>query len=152
MIKQFFINKATQEQIDEVKELRLKLKELKNQKEQAEESLEKLKMRKRLEQEEITHLQRINEERCKQEVEGKKIELERKHFEDMNKFKEEQRIQLVDSLKDFHAKIEDRFTTELASMKDLYRALMERLPNVNYEITKHIGDPKCIEAKGKVKS
>lgn len=152
MIRNLFITRAIKDQIEEVGELRTKIKDLKNQRDQATEALETLKLKKRLEQEEITHMQRINEERCNQDVEKKKIELERKHAADMNKFKEEQRVQLVDSLKQFHTKIEDRFTTELSSMKDLYRALMERLPNVNYEITKHVGDPKFIEAKGKLKS
>lgn len=102
------------------------------------EELEELKLKKRLEQEEITHMTRLNEERMKQEVESQKIELIKKYNEDITKFKEEQRIILIDSLKEFHTKMESRFNSELENLKETYKAIMERLPNVNLTLTKRL--------------
>ncbi len=105
---------------------------LREDKKKLTDELETLKLKKRLEQEEITHMQRINEERMKIEVEQKKSELERKQAEQITAFKETQRQELVASLKEFHTKIEQRFGSELANLKEVYSLLMQRLPNVNF--------------------
>ena len=123
---------------DEMEEIRDEIKSLRREKKVLEESLEELKLQKRLEVEEIKHLTKINNERMKQEVESKKIDLEKIYHSDISKFKEEQRVQLVESLKDFHVKIERQFKDELQSMKEMFKMLSERLPNVNYEITKEL--------------
>ena len=102
------------------------------------EELEDLKLKKRLEAEEIKHMVRINEEKNKQELENEKIKIIKQSQEEMAKFKEEQRIILVDSLKDFHGKIEKRFGDELSNLKEVYGMLMQRLPNVNLSLTKKL--------------
>lgn len=134
------------ELVKEVKRLEEQIEALKRSKMSLTEQYEELKFKKRLEQEEIIHLQKINEERLKQEVENEKIKLSRKYSDDIGKFKEEQRRELVESLKEFHNKIENRFSTELKNLKEVYALLMSHLPNVNLEITKHVGDAKYIEA------
>jgi hypothetical protein len=100
--------------------------------------IEELKLKKRLEGEEIRHMTRINEERMKAELENEKVALEKKKAEEISKFKEEQRQELVESLRKFHDKMESRFSSELANLKEVYTLLMQRLPNVNVELTKRI--------------
>ena len=102
------------------------------------EELEDLKLKKRLEAEEIKHMVRINEEKNKQELESEKIKIIKEAQEVMAKFKEEQRVILVESLKDFHGKIEKRFGDELSNLKEVYGLLMQRLPNVNLSLTKKL--------------
>ena len=102
------------------------------------EELEDLKLKKRLEQEEITHMVKINEERKDSEVEKKKIELERKYNEDINKFREEQTAALLQLTKELHGKLEGRFNVELGNLKEIYQALMARLPNVNLTLEKRL--------------
>ncbi len=123
---------------DEMEEIRQELKRMRKDKRQLENELESLKFKKRLEQEEIVHMTKINEERMKQEVESEKIKLTKKYAEDIAKFKEEQRIELVESLKEFHSKIEKRFNDELNSLKEVYGLLMQRLPNVNLTLEKRL--------------
>jgi len=102
------------------------------------EELEDVKLKKRLEAEEIKHMQRINEEKMKIALENEKARLNKEFAEHIAKFKEEQRQELVASLKDFHKKMEDRFCNELVNMKEIYNMLTEKLPNVNYNIEKKI--------------
>jgi len=118
-----------------------------NAKRELVEKLEELKLKKRLEQEEITHMQRINEERLKQELEQEKLKLQREHQEKIVALEEKTMKEINKSLVDFHAKIEKRFGDELTNLKEVYGLLMQRLPNVNMEITKHIGEPRTIEHK-----
>ena len=131
---------------EEIEQLKARIKELRTEKQKLVEELEETKFKKRLEQEEIVHLQRINEERLKQEVENEKIKLTKKYQEDISRFKEEQRKQLIESLEKFHTKIESRFNEELKNLKELYGLLMKALPNVNLDLTRHEGSPKFIEA------
>jgi len=111
---------------------------LKAEKIKLNEEVETLKLKKRLEQEEIRHMTKLNEERMKQEVESEKIKLTKKYAEDIKKFRDEQRVILVDSLKEFHTKMEQRFNSELDNLKETYKAIMERLPNVNLTLTKKL--------------
>lgn len=120
----------------EVNSLINQIEALRDDKRKLKEELEDLKLKKRLEQEEITHMTRINEERMKQEVESEKIALKKQATEDMATFKEEQRLLLIESLKQFHTKMEERFNSELGNLKEVYSALMARLPNVNLTLTK----------------
>ena len=119
-------------------DLREENKDLRSAKRKLTEEIEDLKLKKRLEQEEIKHLQRLNEERMAQDVESKKIELEKKYHMDISDFKEEQRKELVESLKEFHGKIEKRFSSELSNLKEVYSLLMARLPNVNLTLEKKL--------------
>jgi hypothetical protein len=122
----------------DVKELVKQVESLLDERRKLKDELEDLKLKKRLEQEEIKHMVRLNEERMKQEVEQEKIKLTKKYHEDIAKFKEEQRIQLVESLKEFHTKIENRFNSELENLKETYKAIMARLPNVNLTLEKRL--------------
>lgn len=139
------------ELVKEVKELQSKVDCLKKEREKLKEELAEITFKKRLEQEEIIHLQKLNEQRLKSEVETEKIAIQKKYQEDISTFKEENRKELVKSLKEFHTKIENRFNDELKNLKEVYGLLMKALPNVNFEITKHIGEPKFIEDKSKSK-
>ena len=128
----WFVNDRTvaryKKEVDKLLEERNKLRE----------TVEELKLKKRLEQEEIVHMTRINEERMKQEIEAEKVALNKKYHEDISKFKEEQRVELVGSLKGFHEKIERRFGDELKNLKEVYGLLMQRLPNVNLTLEKKL--------------
>ena len=126
---------------EELKDLKISVKALIKDKRELKEELEELKLKKRLEQEEIAHMTRIHKEKMESDLDKAKIKLEREKMESLNKFKEEQRQSLVDSLTTFHGKMEAKFDSELKNMKDVLALLMKGLPNVNMEITKHIGDP-----------
>lgn len=125
---------------DEMEEVRAEIKTLRIAKKKVVEDLEDLKLKKRLEAEEIRHNMKINEERMKQEVESKKIELEKLHNEKISKFREEQTADLLKLTKELHGKLEGRFNVELGNLKEIYKALMDRLPNINYDITKNIDE------------
>jgi len=126
---------------EELKDLQSQVERLVKDKRELKEELEDLKLKKKLEQEEIAHLQRINEERLKHELEGEKLKLEREHQAKITMLEEKTMKEINKSLVGFHEKMEAKFNDELANMKDLMNTLVKVLPNVNMEITKHIGDP-----------
>lgn len=126
---------------EELKELKVAVTALTKEKRTLKDELEEMKLKKRLEQEEIKHMTKLHKEKMSSELDQAKITLEREKMEALNKFKEEQRQQLVDSLKEFHTKMEEKFSSELENLKEVLALLMKGLPNVNMEITKHIGDP-----------
>lgn len=111
---------------------------LKQERRKLKEEIEDLKLQKRLEAEEIKHNLRLSEEASKNELEREKIKVQEQYARDITKFKDEQRIQLVDSLKEFHNKIEQRFDAELKNLKDIYNMLTDKLPNVNFAFTKDL--------------
>lgn len=130
--------------------LEKELDRLREDKKKLVEEIETLKLQKRLEAEEIKHNMRLNEEANKNEVEREKIKLQEQYAKDISKFKEEQRVELVNSLKEFHGKIEQRFDAELKNLKDIYNMLTDKLPNVNFAFTKDLDNKprrKAIEAK-----
>ncbi len=102
------------------------------------EELEELKLKKRLEAEEIKHMVRINDEKNKQEVESEKIRLQKEFAEMITQLKDQNRRELEESLKQFHGKMESRFSEELKNLKEVYGLLMQRLPNVNLTLTKKV--------------
>lgn len=125
---------------EEIKHLNSTIRDLKKEKQRLSETIEEAKFKKRLEQEEIIHLNKLEKERMKQELENEKASINKKYAEDIGAFKEEQRKQLLESLTAFHSKIESRFNDELKNLKEVYGLLMEKLPNVNFAITKEISD------------
>lgn len=131
------------------KEAATEINALKVEKRTLKEEIETLKFTKRLENEEIKHNLRLAEEAAKNEVEREKIKVQEQYARDISKFKDEQRVQLVESLKEFHTKIETRFNNELENMKQIYNMLTEKLPNVNFAFTKDLDGKKrkVIEAK-----
>ncbi len=126
-IKQTDVNELQAEYEKTVKALRV-----------TKEELEDLKLKKRLEQEEIKHMVKINEERKDSEVAKKQIELEKQYNEQINKFREEQTAALLQLTKELHGKLEGRFNVELGNLKEIYQALMARLPNVNLTLEKRL--------------
>jgi len=118
--------------------LRKSVEQLVKDKQELKEQLEDLKLKKRLEQEEIRHMTKINEERLKQEVENEKITLAKQYNEKINKFREEQTADLLKLTKELHGKLEGRFNVELGNLKEIYQALMARLPNVNLTLEKRL--------------
>ena len=123
-------------------------KHLREHRSKLKEEVEDLKLKKRIENEEITHLMKINVERADHKLEMKKIEVEREKQEVITKLKDDNRVKLEESLLQFHGKIEDRFNTELKNLKDIYNMLTAKLPDVNMTITKNISDcPTPIEHK-----
>lgn len=102
------------------------------------EELEELKLKKRLEQEEITHLQRINEEKLKMEIDVKKQMLARETQEKITDFRKQQTEELLTLHKILFQKLEERMNTEVGNLKEIYTALMARLPNVNLTLTKKV--------------
>lgn len=137
------------EKAEEIKSLNATIRELKREKQRLVETIEEQKFKKRLEQEEVLHINKLERERMKQELDNEKASLAKQTAESMNVFKETQRKELVDSLSKFHTKMESRFSEELKNLKEVYGLLMQRLPNVNLEITRHEGSPRTIESHTK---
>ena len=125
----------------EIKALRNEIDTLRESKNKMKEELEELKLKKRLEQEEIKHMTRLSKEKNASELERAKIDMVKENHEKFAVYQEDQRKILVESLTKFHGKMEEKFDSELKNMKDVLALLMKGLPNVNMEITKHIGDP-----------
>jgi chromosome segregation ATPase len=132
----------------ELKDLRAQVDKIVKQKREVTEELEELKLKKRLEQQEIAHLVKINEEKLKSELERKELKMEQDFQKKINDIEEKSMKKVIESLTGFHEKMEKKFNSELQNMKELMNTLVKVLPNVNMEITKHIGDPtKVIEHK-----
>jgi len=128
----------------ELKDLRSQIDGLVKDKRVLNETVEELKLKKRLEQEEIAHLQKINEEKLLSNLDRKELKLEQDFQKRINKLEEESMKKVIESLSQFHTKMEEKFDSELKNMKDVLALLMKGLPNVNMEITKHIGPPAVV--------
>jgi len=115
---------------------------LKKEKSVLKEELETLKLNKRLEAEEIKHMIKINEKRMEHELADKEIELKKEYADKISEFKETQTDKLIYIFKENHDKMETRFNTELGNLKEVYKALMERMPNVNLSLTKDLNGPR----------
>ena len=102
------------------------------------EELEDVKLKKRLEAEEIKHMVRINEEKNKMDLEQEKVKLQKELQVAITELKDNSRKELEESLRKYHDKMESRFSEELKNLKEVYSCLMEKLPNVNYNIEKKI--------------
>jgi DNA anti-recombination protein RmuC len=130
----------------ELKDLRAQVDKIVKQKREVTEELEELKLKKRLEQQEIAHLVKINEEKLKSELERKELKMEQDFQKKINDIEEKSMKKVIESLTGFHEKMEKKFNSELQNMKELMNTLVKVLPNVNMEM--HIGDPtKVIEHK-----
>jgi len=123
-------------------DMEIRVKILTDEKERLTEELELLKMRKRIEQEELKHMIKITEEKNELRLKEKELMLEKEKQEVITRLKEENKDILTEALEKHHGKLESRFAEELSSLKEVYALLMERLPNVNLDISRHYGDPK----------
>ena len=104
----------------EKEELKLAIKQLEKDKRSLKEDLAELKLKKKLEEEDIKHMVKINNERKDIELEKEKMKLERKSAEEIAKVK--------DSYQD---KTEQQLEKQLTNMKSMYGEILERLPNYN---------------------
>ena len=111
---------------------------LKEERKEANEKLEELGLKKRIEEEEIAHMQRIEEERLKMDLDRKKLGLEQQYADRISDFKEIQTNQLVALHKELHEKMEGRFQSELGNLKEVYQAIMTKMPNVNMVLSKDL--------------
>ena len=102
------------------------------------EELEDLKLKKRLEQEEITHMTRINEEKLKMELDSEKQKLAKDAQDNITNFRKQQTEELLKIHQALFEKLETRMNTEVGNLKEIYTALMARLPNVNLQIERKI--------------
>jgi len=141
-------NKKNFTEVKELEDLKLHIDKLIKERRELKEELEDTKLKKRLEQEEIKHMVKMSREKNESELERAKITMIKENHTKFAEYQEDQRIILVKSLEKFHAKMEEKFSSELSNLKDVLALLMKGLPNVNMEITKHIGDP-LIENKKK---
>ncbi len=123
---------------DEMEEVRQEIKNLRLAKQKISEEMEMLKLKKRLEQEEITHMVKINNEKKDQEVTSRKLELEKQHHEKISAFREEQTASLLQLNKELHGKMEARFNSELGNLKEIYKGIMGKMPDVTLALTKKL--------------
>jgi hypothetical protein len=83
-------------------------------------------------------MQRINEEKLKMEVDQEKAAIAKQTAEQIVEFRKTQTEELLKMHKDLFSKLEERMNTEVGNLKEIYTALMARLPNVNLQLTKKI--------------
>jgi len=117
---------------DEVKEVRrekekIVLEAIQNKKtvEDLNKSIKDLQHKKKLEEEEILHKAKLAGEKRNIELEKAKSELEVKYQKKVTELTEL-----------FHKKVEERFSTEMANIKEIYKDIIKRLPDVNMAINK----------------
>ena len=99
-------------------QLKKRVRELKDE-------IESLKTTKKMEQREIEHLVKLKEEKLVIENQKKEVELQKKY-----QFKE------MELQTEYHDKIMAKLENAAKEMKEVYVKIMERLPNINVEITK----------------
>lgn len=82
--------------------------------------LAELKQTKKMEEEDIKHMVKINKERNAIELEKKTAELERAKHNEVAQVKD-----------DYRDKMETRLQSEVTNMKEMYGEVLKRLPNVS---------------------
>jgi CRISPR/Cas system CSM-associated protein Csm4 (group 5 of RAMP superfamily) len=96
----------------------------------AEDQLAEFKHKTKLEQEDIKHMVKMKEEKQEIELDKKKVELEREHFNKIEVVKDDYRLKLEDLLKN-----------QIKDAKESHQKLMEHMPKIeamfsNQEIKK----------------
>lgn len=89
------------------------------------EERETLERAKKMDIEEIKHLNKLAQEKRDIELEKEKAKIQVTYQKDRTKLMEE-----------FHAKVEKRFGNEMDNLKSIYSEIIKRLPDVNMEIKK----------------
>lgn len=97
--------------------------DLRSEKASLEHRIRELEHKKELEEKELTHLVKMKEEKQFIEAQKKEIELQKKFNE------KEMALQT-----EYHKKNLDIISKEHADIKEIYKQIMERLPNVNVEV------------------
>ena len=85
----------------------------------AEDQLAEVKHKTKLEQEDIKHMVKMKEEKQAIELDKKKVELEREHFN---------KIEVVKD--DYRAKLEDLLKNQIKDAKESHQKLMEHMPKI----------------------
>jgi hypothetical protein len=101
-------------------DLKADIKRLEKEKRDLKEDLADLKLKKKLEDEDIKHMVKINNERKEIELEKEKAKLERS--------KDAEIATVKDSYRD---KTEAQLEKQLTGMSEMYAQILERLPNYN---------------------
>jgi transcription termination factor NusB len=102
-----------------------KIQELKAEARQAREDLEELRFQKSMEEKEIAHLVKMKEEKIHIESTQKELEMQKKFQAKEMELQKEYFDKVMSTVKEGHKK-----------MEDIYHKILERLPNVNMEITR----------------
>ena len=105
---------------NEKEDLKVLIKQLEREKRQLKEDLAELKLKKKLEEEDIKHMVKINNERKDIELEKEKIKLTQKSNDEIAKVKDR-----------YRDKTEAQLEKQLVNMKGMYGEILERLPNYN---------------------
>lgn len=104
--------------VKKIQELKAEIRILKEEKED-------LEFKKRMEEKEIEHLVKMKEEKMLIEIEKEKAKLD-----------SEFRAKTMSLQSDYHDKVIKTIEESRKEARDLYTAIMDRLPNVNMEIKK----------------
>ena len=107
-------------EVEAKEELERTIKNLEKDKRNLKEDLAELKLKKKLEDEDIKHMVKINNERKDIELEKEKMKLERKSAVEIAAVKDS-----------YQNKTEEQLEKQLTNMKDMYGEILERLPNYN---------------------
>lgn len=103
-------------------DLKKDIKRLETEKRELKEELADLKLKKKLENEDIKHMVKINNERKEIELEKEKVKLEREKASE------------IAAVKDgYRDKTEAQLEKQLTGMREMYAEILERLPNYNID-------------------
>jgi len=108
----------------ELEESKDELKRIKKECVAAKEELATFKHKKKLEEEDIRHMRKMEKEALEQKSLKKEIELERVKDQAIAKVKD-----------DYRDKMEARLHKEVDNMKDMYKEILGRLPNIHVKMT-----------------
>lgn len=96
--------------------------------EKLKEELAEVKLQKKIEEEDIKHLVKLNEERQKLELERKKMELDNKKTAEVETIRDE-----------YRDKMEQRLETEVTRTKEMYGEILQRLPSIKVRLKGEAG-------------
>jgi len=115
-----FGRKEDKSKQDEIDNLKVLIKSLKNDKRDLKEQIEELRLKKKMEEEDIKHMVRINNERKDIELEKEKIKLQKVSADEIAAVKD-----------NYRDKTEQQLEKQLTDMRGMYGEILERLPNYN---------------------
>lgn len=119
------IKDAVRDVLDEGDESKHKTDDLKDEIKRLKEEKETLSFQKKMEEKEISHLVKMKEEKIHIETEKERLELTQKFQEKEMQLQKEYFDKVMAAVKDGQKK-----------MEDIYTKILERLPNVNLDITR----------------
>lgn len=117
------VKKAVRSWIDESGNSQATVQSLKDQAKNLEHKIRELEHKKELEETELDHLIKMKEEKQTLEIEKRSVALQKE-------FNQKE----MDLQRKYHEQTVGIINKEHADIKDIYRQIMERLPNVNVEL------------------